>query len=137
LVETGFLLYVEYQRKNKQKKLFSELKLSAKNGYGLKVQKWFARYLDNLRIKSETKIFHSFRHTFETRAVELKMPTEYQNALCGWRDDGIGQRIYGHKRDIRVMYEELSKISFPIKRELQELEKMFKTSYVINLLSDG
>jgi len=37
-------------------------------------------------------VFHSFRHTFETKAVEKKIPTEYQNA-SGWVDCGVGQRI--------------------------------------------
>ena len=43
---------------------------------------------------------------------------EYQNALCGWTDHGIGQRIYGRHKDIKVMLEELSKVNYPIQKEL-------------------
>ncbi len=101
------------------------------------LEKVLIRFFVLLGIDSPSKVFHSFRHTFETRAVEVKIPTEYQNALCGWRDSGIGQRIYGKKRDIRIMYEELCKINYPIKRELQELTKEFEGSYVLRFLNRG
>ena len=76
-------------------------------------------------------LFHSFRHTFETMAVEKKIPAEYQNAICGWTDQGVGQRIYAHKKDINTMKEEISKISYPINRELNELKKEFRNCYVM------
>ena len=105
-----------------------------KSSYKRGVQAWFCRYIDGLGIDDPSKVFHSFRHTFATKAIEKRIPTEYQNALGGWVDRGIGQRIYGHKRDIRVMYQELCKIKYPINRELKELETEFKNSYVMSCL---
>ena len=58
---------------------------------------------------------------------------EYQNALCWWTDKGIGQRLYGKHKDINVMLEELSKISYPLQKELKGLEDNFKTSYVFRM----
>ena len=55
---------------------------------------------------------------------------EYQNALCWWTDKGIGQRLYGKHKDINVMLEELSKISYPINKELKELKEVLETSYI-------
>ena len=136
VLDMGFLQYVEYQRKNKQEKLFSELTQTKRNGYSKIVQSWFARYLDSLGITGTDKVFHSFRHTFETMAVEKKIPAEYQNAICGWTDQGIGQRLYAHKKDMNVMLEELSKINYPINRELNELKKAYMTGYVIRGLND-
>ena len=81
-------------------------------------------------------MFHSFRHTFETMAVEKRIPSEYQNAICGWTEHGIGQRIYAHKKDISIMLEEISKIEYPINRELNELKKEFMDSYVIRALNE-
>ena len=130
LLEMGFLSYVEYQRKRGKKKLFSELKKIENGMFGRPVQSWFSRYLDRIGIREKSKVFHSFRHTFETEAVDSKIPTEYQNALGGWVDYGIGQRIYGRRKDIRIMLEEISKISYPIHKELKGLEKMFRDSYV-------
>ena len=80
-------------------------------------------------------MFHSFRHTFETMAVEARIPSEYQNAICGWTDRGIGQRVYAHKKDIKIMLEEISKVGYPINRELNELKKEFMDSYVVRDLN--
>lgn len=131
LVDMGFLSYVDYQRKNKHKKLFPELTRTKQNGYARVIQGWFGRYLDKIGIRDKKKVFHSFRHTFETKAVEIKVPIEYQNAICGWTDRGVGQRIYGRKKNINVTFEEISKINFPVKRELNELKKKFMDSYVM------
>ena len=131
LIDMNFLNYVEYQRKNKQEKLFPELSQIARGRYSRKVQAWFARYLDSIKITDKSKVFHSFRHTFETMAVEKKIPAEYQNAICGWTDQGIGQRLYAHKKDMNVMLEEISKINYPINRELSELKKAFMDSYIM------
>ena len=90
--------------------------------------------MDNIGISEKSKVFHSFRHTFETKAVEKRIPAEYQNAICGWTDKGIGQRLYAHKKDIRVMKEEISKINYPIKKELSELKKSFMDSFVMRYL---
>ena len=133
LIEMGFLHYVEYQRKEHKRKLF-DLK-QIKNGmYGSPVQHWFARYLDSIGITETTKVFHSFRHTFETMATEKRIPPQYQNAICGWSEQGIGQRIYSHKKDINIMLEEISKINYPINRELSELKKSFMDSFVFKSL---
>ena len=134
LIHMGFLLFVEYQRKNKVQKLFGFTKI--KRGlYNSQVQHWFARYLDKIGITDPSKVFHSFRHTFETMATEKRIPPQYQNAICGWSEQGIGQRIYAHKKDVRIMLEEISKIEYPINRELNELAKSFKDSYICRELS--
>ena len=53
--------------------------------YGRSIQAWFARYLDKIGIPEESKVFHSFRHTFETKAVEVRIPAEYQKRFR-WMD---------------------------------------------------
>ena len=133
LIEMGFLAFVEYQRRNKVPKLFGFRKI--KRGlYNSQVQHWFARYLDKIGITESSKVFHSFRHTFETMATEKRIPPQYQNAICGWAEHGIGQRIYAHKKDVNIMQEELNKISYPINRELSELKKSFMDSFVFKSL---
>ena len=129
LLDLGFLRYVNFQRKSKKKKLFSELTQIDRGRYSRTVQAWFARYLDELDITDTSKVFHSFRHTFETKAVEVRIPAEYQNALGGWSDYGIGQRVYGKTKDIKVMLAELSKISYPLSKELKEFKEMISNSF--------
>ncbi len=131
LIDMGFLQFVEYQRKDKQKKLFNTLSKTKHKGYSKIIQQWFNRYLDNHGITGKDKVFHSFRHTFETMAVEKRIPAEYQNAICGWREQGVGQRLYAHKKDMSIMLEEISKIEYPINRELRELKKEFMDCYIM------
>ena len=128
LIDMGFLYYVEYRRREQKRKLFDFAEI--KRGlYNSQVQHWFARYLDKIGMSDPSKVFHSFRHTFETMATEKRIPPQYQNAICGWAEQGIGQRVYAHKKDIKIMLEELSKIDYPINRELNALGKEFMDSY--------
>ena len=133
LLEMGFLYYVEFQRKEHKRKLF-DLTIIKGGKYNSQTQHWFARYLDRIKITSKTKVFHSFRHTFETMATEKRIPPQYQNAICGWSEEGIGQRVYAHKKNMKVMLQEISKVSFPINRELSELKKSFMDSFVMRAI---
>lgn len=134
LIKMGFMLFVEYRSRDGKQKLFFDTVEKKSGIYKKSIGNWFGRYLDQIGIKDAKKVFHSFRHTFMTKAIEKRMLTEYQNALGGWADQGIGQKVYGRKKEIRVMLEELSKVTYPIQKELRELEREFKGSYVINLL---
>ena len=58
-----------------------------------------------------------------------------EQIICGWTDQGIGQRLYGKKKNMTVMKEEISKINFPINRELRDLKKEFMNSYVMRGLA--
>ena len=129
LIDLGFLQYVQYRRKEKEKKLF-DFEKTDRSGYGNLIQHWFSRYLKTTGVKQPGKVFHSFRHTFATKAVEKRVLLEYQNALGGWADYGIGQRIYAKHKNIKVMLEELSKISYPLSKELKEFKEAFKKSYI-------
>ena len=133
LIDLGFLKYVGYQKKFNKKKLFSELTQTKHNKYSGAIQHWFGRYLDSIHLSEPNKVFHSFRHTFETKAIEKKIPAEYQNAIAGWTDKGIGQRLYGRTKDIKVMLEELSKISYPLSKELKVFKEKIRTSYYFKI----
>ena len=130
LLQLGFLDYVHFQKTNKQKKLFNTLKKHKRNGYADSVQRWFARYLDKVGITAPDKVFHSFRHTFECKAIEKRLHTEHQNALGGWTNKGVGQAVYGRHLSTKVLFGELSKISYPLSKEMKILEQKFKSSYI-------
>lgn len=136
LKDLGFLEFVGYQQRNHAEKLFDTLVCAKHNRYGKAVEQWFARYLDALGIKGKDKVFHSFRHTFENKAIEMKLHTEHQNALGGWSNGGVGQRVYGGHLSIPNLYEEISKINYPIRRELQGLKEAYAKCYVIRFFED-
>jgi integrase len=97
LIELGFLTYTDYRRKNKYKKLF-DLKQIERGTYGRIVQGWFARYLDKIGITAKDKVFHSFRHTFETNAVENRVPMEYQNEYVVGQTMVLDNEYYNKKQ---------------------------------------
>ncbi len=113
LIELGFVDFVEKLREKCVKQVFYTLKYTERNLYGGTVLKWFARYLDRIGISSRKKVFHSFRHTFETTCVEKKLTAEIQNQLCGWVNQGVGQRVYSKGVDVKNLYKELKKVQYP------------------------
>ena len=62
------------------------------------VQGWFARYLDKIGITAKDKVFHSFRHTFETNAVENRVPMEYQNEYVVGQTMVLDNEYYNKKQ---------------------------------------
>ena len=125
---------ISIEKFNKDKRKLFDLTQIKGGKYNSQPQHWFARYLDRIKITSKAKVFHSFRHTFETMATEKRIPPQYQNAICGWTEEGIGQRLYAHKKNMKIMLQEISKVSFPINRELSELKKSFMDSFVMRQL---
>ena len=135
LKQLGFLDYVKYQQEHGEHKVFSCLTNTKRNGYGRIIQGWFARYLDRIGITSPDKVFHSFIHTFECKAIEKRLHTEHQNALGGWTNKGIGQRVYGRHLEIKALHKELSKIAYPLADEIKEFEQEFRSSFVYRFLA--
>lgn len=70
LIELGFIRYVQGLA-NQQGRVFPELKPV---GVGQKLTdkwgQWFGRYKRQIGITDRTKVFHSFRHTWKTHAVD-------------------------------------------------------------------
>ena len=70
LIELGFIRYVQGLA-NQQGRVFPELKPV---GVGQKLTdkwgQWFGRYKRQIGITDRTKVFHSFRHTWKTYAVD-------------------------------------------------------------------
>ena len=61
------------------------------------------------------------RKLYTTKQTNLKLINIY----------GRHSVLYGRKKNINVTFEEISKINFPVKRELNELKKKFMDSYVM------
>lgn len=85
LVRMGFLGHVEEQRKNKQVRVFSELKPGGADGrLGHGFTKWFSRYRQETGIYRPGLDFHSFRHS----------ATTFMH--CAGVRDSIIDRVTGH-----------------------------------------
>lgn len=124
LIEFGLLDYLREVRKNKRDRLFFKLVYSKKNHYAHPISTWFAQYLAGLKIKTRSKVFHSFRHTVKTYLRDCKVPLEYQNVICGWTGSDVGQKVYAGKVPLKTLYEEICKLDYPFLND--NLEKIRK-----------
>lgn len=117
LIEFGLIDYWQYIKKCKKDRLFFKLTYSKKNHYAHPISIWFGRYLQKLKIKTRSKVFHSFRHTVKTYLRDCKVPLEYQNAICGWSGNDMGQKVYAGKVPLKTLYEEICKLDYPFLNE--------------------
>ena len=116
LIDLGFLNYLEFQKKNKKERLFSELYLTKSKGYGQHFGKIFNDFKktwleeETIRKIIERKILldlHSFRHTFTT-ALRGGKVTEEDISF-----------ILGHKKNQTQKYG-----SIPAKEFLSKINKV-------------
>lgn len=86
LIDLGLVEYADALRAAGYQRLFPELKFDRVKGYGKAVSKWFdARYLgDRLEIvRDGRKVFHSFRHNFNTALERSGVPPKAIKQLMG------------------------------------------------------
>ena len=127
LIEFGILNLIKKARKEKRERLFYQLTYNEKNHYANKMSGWFARYLKSLGIEGRDKVFHSFRHTVKPYLRDAGISQEYQNAICGWGTNDIGEKVYGGQIPIAKLYEEISKLKYPfLEKNLNAIMKKNK-----------
>lgn len=128
LVEMGLIDYLRDVKKNKKERLFFKLEYSKKNHYAHPISTWFARYLEEVKIKTRSKVFHSFRHTVKTYLRDCKVPLEYQNSICGWTGTDVGQNVYAGQVPLKTLYDEICKLDYPFLNDnLEKIREMNKT----------
>ena len=59
--------------------------------------KWFSRYLRSVGITDDSKVFHSFRHTFKDALRAAGVREDLNDALAGQKNSSVG-RSYGAKQ---------------------------------------
>lgn len=113
LIKLGFLEYVNEMKSRGEKKLFPEISRGADGTLGLKMSKWFGRYLDNLDLTDKRLTFHSFRHNLAQALKEVGAPDPIANFLSGWRDGGSMYAHYSGGEAISQVYKHLKKVKYP------------------------
>ncbi len=114
LKRVGFLEYCNYMKKQKKERVFWDLTKS-RDGYGRNIGRYFMEYLRKVGVyEFQSKVFHSFRHTFITTLLQNGVREEVVNGLCGHKQKTMSTTIYfkgGFPPDL--LYEEgISKLNF-------------------------
>lgn len=95
LIELGFLDYVDELRSAGQRRLFPDYSYSPKHGWGRSLSRWFnEKLLVELDMKDATRVFHSLRHTMNTKLLHANILPTMVKAITGHSDDSMTTGTY-------------------------------------------
>jgi integrase len=98
LITLGWLQHVDAVRRRDGATAWLFPEISPQVRGGLKAwTKWSSRYLRSVGITNDSKVFHSFRHTFKDALRAAGVPEDLNDALAGQKNSSVG-RSYGAKQ---------------------------------------
>jgi len=104
LIEFKFLEYWEKVKEAKKQKLFFQLKRS-KKGYGPAVSTAFSEYLKLIEVKTDKKVFHSFRKSFNVALQNARIDEAPRSQIMGHKYESINHTVYGEKFQLEDLAE--------------------------------
>ena len=107
LIKVGFLTFVAAQVKARGKSAWLCPQVAPGTTGARAWSKWFGRYIGAHGVTEETKVFHSFRHTFIDALRAAGSSEELNSALVG-HSDGTVHAKYGAKEIARRFRHRLS-----------------------------
>lgn len=112
LIKLGFLQYVEDMRPLGEKKLFPYL-VKTVNGYSKTGSAHFGEYLKHLEIKTPTKVFHSFRHTYNNAMKQNKVPESARCQVVGHKYESLNDEVYSDQFGLADTLLFMEKVQYP------------------------
>ena len=134
LNELSFLKYCEKVKSQGHERVFHEITLPKRGGYGTRVSRWFndtyKKKCDIADVDGRKKDFHSFRDTFITHAAFKQFPKEMRLQAVGHsRGKDESTRTYTEDFPPKLIYDEvISKIDFQNQIDLSHLKN---SKYVV------
>ena len=139
LIELGFLIYVQQQRKNKQERLFSNLEMSDEGKWHRKVDDWFNRTIVNSHLKLGEKVsFHSTKHSFINwfkqslkltwsdldmlRVIVAHLDDSFLSEMWS-KGNGITTQLYGKAYPMRNLQDFINKLDYGVDISLLQKKK--------------
>lgn len=100
LIEVGLIRYVDRLRAQGHERLFPTLTFHEKGGYGAIPSKWFSKFKERCGIlEKQTKVFHSFRHTFISSLLDDDVPETAIAPIVGHEGKLVTSQVYWNKKD--------------------------------------
>lgn len=114
LIELGLLDYAKIIKDKEQLYLFPYL-VDGANGRGKNVGRQFSILLrDDLKITSNRKVFHSFRHSFITRLHAINSNKAHVIQLVGHEDDSVHFGTYTHDVGLKALQATINRLNFDL-----------------------
>lgn len=117
LIKLGLLDRVWQLQESKEVRLFPDIKLASDGTYSGNPSKWFARYLQNIGIKTAKTSFHSFRHNLKDNFRNAGESDELSEHFCGRKTGSTAER-YGSAYSVERFYKALHNLEFACAQEL-------------------
>jgi integrase len=110
LIELGFLDYLTDVRATvpESNRVFPYLRYDKKNGFADVPSEAFGRYLDDLTIYADDKVFHSFRSTANQCLKENNVQPSVRSQLVGHEPEGTNEAAYAWDLPIGKMLDTIS-----------------------------
>lgn len=132
--ELNFIGFVNRLKKNRQKRLFPDLKLQKRGGYGKAVTRWFPIFREKAGVpefdpRGVKRVFHSFRHSFDTRLKHQYVNTTMIDELMGHSVKKLSMGTYGERYPVEQLYEDgIMKLDF----NFHDWQALKKVKYVFS-----
>ncbi|WP_151671430.1 site-specific integrase [Nitrincola schmidtii] len=110
LIDIGFEHFVSALEKKGEVRLFPEIKKS-RHSYSTNPSKYFSKAFQKLNF-DETKVFHSFRHTFSNELKKLGVQEAIAANLMGHSHKQLTYGHYGADADLEMMKDAIDKLKF-------------------------
>ncbi|SBW05075.1 putative integrase/resolvase recombinase protein [uncultured Alphaproteobacteria bacterium] len=119
LIDLGFLAHVDRQRKKGPNgRVFPDINPGKDGYFSAAFSKWFARYAEDVGVKTAKTTFHSFRHNFKDALDYAEVSEATSKALMGHSQEGVHDKTYGKPKNLPLLAKSLSKIEYPIDLDL-------------------
>lgn len=116
LLAAGLPAFVQELRAHGHQRLFPELGLNQYGKVGERASEWFTQYRRECGVGDATgrsgKVFHSFRHTLNSRLQASEVPQEVREAICGHASQAVNVRTYGGDL-LPLMARHLGRLTYP------------------------
>lgn len=116
LIQVGLLDYVQAMSDRGVERLFPDFTYDTKNGWGRQQSRWFNdRLLVQLGLKAKTRVFHSLRHTVNTRLLQADVPDPVVKSIIGHEQEGMSQRQYNKEGyTLQQRYKAMQKLDYSL-----------------------
>lgn len=116
LLTAGLIEYANDLKSRGYDRLFPELSVSVYGKTGDRASEFFTSYRRECGVGSitgrSTKVFHSFRHTMNSRLQRARVAQEVREALIGHTPQSTNVRVYGDKQFLGRLHDDLEKLAY-------------------------
>ena len=112
VIEAGLVDFVNASDQKEGLRLFPDVTADKEGSYSNNFRGWFKRHQNNAGVTTEKKSMHSFRHTFETAAINGGIDLLTVKLLMGHKIGAGITDTYYHGKGLEKLQEAIEKVDY-------------------------